>query len=172
MFKIVLLLVITFFALIPNTTFARTTPEDIVNSRKEAYEAKVKGYSAQSKQKIEAVMKKVAELNRAKTDELNGYMLQQGLILDEYERRRGLFGETPSSDNFKTGKPNEQARYWITFAHEAIDYQAAKIYIPNLTSEASLKSDLLNMISTFQSELNYARNTATKSQGILDGVIK
>lgn len=168
----VIFAILLFLILLPTTVQARVTPEDILNERKEAYEAKVKNYSPENKQKIETVMKKVASMNRAKTDELNGYMLQQGLILDEYERRAGLYGAPPTSDNFKLGSPNEQSRYWITFAHEAIDYQAAKIYIPTLTTEANLKNDLLNMIANFQSELNYARSTATKSQGILQGVIK
>lgn len=146
----------------PSTIYARITPEDIVNSRREAYEAKVKNYSPQSRQKLENLSQKISVLNKIKTDELNAITKRQGEILDEYEKRLD-FPENHSGI--------KNARYWLTFSHEAIDYQAAKIYIYNLSSEANIKNDALNLISQLQSELNYAKSTAEKSQGIIENLV-
>ncbi len=56
-------------------------------------------------------------------------MLTQGGILDEFIRRKG------------EGAGTDKTRYWITYAHEAVAYQAAKVYIYNLTSEGNLKGE-------------------------------
>lgn len=156
------LLILTFFLLAPTIHAKRITPEDIVNSKKQAYSQKIAQYSQGNKQKLEQVSKKIAETNKKRTGELSRIMLSQGEILDEYQKRLG----DKSNDSI------EKSRYWITFAHEAVAYQAAKIYVFDLTSEASLNNDAFATINKFQSELNYARAQVIKSQGILESVIK
>lgn len=136
---------------------ARVTPEDIVNSKKEAYEEKVKDYSPENKQKLEKLSVKITEVNKKRTNELDRIMVAQAAILDEYQSRVGGKNKTQI----------EKARYWITYAHEAVAYQAAKIYLYNLSSESNIKNDALNLISLFQGDLNSARSKVIYSQKIL-----
>lgn len=142
--------------------YARITPEDIVNSQKDVYNKIVSSYSPSDKQKLEKLSGEIALINKQRTDQLEQICLVQGEILDEYLSRNGN----------KSSSATDKARYWITYAHEAVAYQAAKIYIYNLTSESNLKPDALNLISNFQSDLDSARAKVSNSQNILQEVIK
>lgn len=154
-FFITIITIITFIT--PVQAFARITPEDIVNSKREAYETKIKNYSLQNKQKLQNLAGKVAEVNKKRADELDRIMITQAAILDEYQTR--IDGKDKAQI--------EKARYWITYTHEAVAYQAAKIYIFSLSSESNLKNDTLNLISLMQGELNSTRSKVIYSQKIL-----
>lgn len=157
-----MLLIWFFIILFPAVVFARVTPEDIVQSKREAYDARINNYSLIHKQQLQTLGQKIAEVNKKRTDELDRIMVTQATILDEYENRQ----------NGKKSEGIKNARYWITFAHEAVAYQAAKIYIFNLSSESSIKNDALNLISLFQGELNSARSKVIYSQTILKELVK
>lgn len=159
---VIVILMLLLVAVFPVTVWARVTPEDIVNSKKEAYEKRVAGYSAGHKQSLENLSKKIADVNKKRTDELDRIMMTQAAILDEYERRSGG----------KNAEGIKKARYWITYAHEAVAYQAAKIYVFDLSSEGNITRDALNTISLFQSELNSTRAKVINSQKILMETIK
>ena len=159
---VILMLLILLAMIWPGQVFARVTPEDIVNSKREAYEKTVKNYSFDHKQKLKILSEKIAEINKRRADELDQIMINQARILDEYELR--------SNGNNKVGI--EKARYQITYAHEAIAYQAAKIYIFILNGEGNIKNDALNLISLFEGELLSARSKVIYSGQILKGVIK
>lgn len=140
---------------------ARVTPEDIVNEKREIYNQRVGSYSQESRDRLDLVSKRIVEMNKTKTDELGWIMESQARILDEYERRN------PG----KNQKGVDEARYWITYAHEAVAYQAAKIYIYDLSNEASIEPDIKRMVGIFRSELNSTRDKVIKSQKVLEGVI-
>ncbi len=140
---------------------ARVTPEDIINSQKQAYDQKIKNYSPQNRQKLEQLSKQIATLNKQKSDQLSYIMDVQGAVLEEYKRRH----------DYKTNAAIDNTSYWVTFAHEAVAYQAAKIYVFDLSSENNLKNDALATINKFESELNYARGTVIKSQKILEDLV-
>jgi len=163
---VIIVLLLWWQIILPVTVFARVTPEDIVNSKKEAYESRVVNYSAAHRQNLEIFSKKIVEVNKKRTDELDRIMVAQALILDEYETRLGSGGQGRRADEI------EKARYWITYAHEAVAYQAAKIYIFDLSGESNITRDALNTISFFQSELNSARSKVINSQKILTDVVK
>ncbi len=146
----------------PVIAFARVTPEDIVNSKKEAYQKTVQSYSPLHKQQLTDLAGKITQVNKKRTDELDWIMINQALILDEYERR----------SNGKNVEQIKKARYWVTNAHEAVAYQAAKIYIFDLTRETNVKNDALNLISLVQSDLNSARSKVIYSQQILEETIR
>ncbi len=154
------------------TTHARTTPEDIINSKRANYELKVSNYSQTNKQKLENLSVKIAKLNQKKTKQLEEAVLMQGLILDEYTRRIN-YQEDGGKDGIhrNLAKEVENTRYWITFAHEAVAYQAGKVYIINLSSEKNIKNDALVTINQFQSDLNYVRSQVLKSQQLLENII-
>lgn len=159
---IIMSVVLWVVLLFPTLIYARVTPEDIVNSKKETYEKTVQNYSSLHKQKLTDLAGKITAINKKRTDELDWIMINQALILDEYEKR----------SNGKYLEQIKKARYQITYAHEAVAYQAAKIYIFNLTREANIKNDALNLISLFQSDLNSTRSKVIYSQNILEETIK
>lgn len=157
---LVALILMVFFW--PTQVLARVTPQDIVNSKTEAYESTVKNYLSDHKQKLKNLSDKIAQVNKKRTDEMDYIMQTQATILDEYERRQN--GQ--DLENIKN------ARYWITYAHEAVAYQAAKIYIFNLNGEENIKNDALNLILSFEGELNSSRTKVIYSQKILAEIIK
>lgn len=163
---------IILFLSLTQIAYARTTPEDIINSQRQAYQSKSANYSAENKQKLETLSKKIADLNKAKTQDLLQIMERQGLILDEYLKRSGIIesgGQDGINRNLKD--PVENARYQITFAHEAIAYQAAKIYVYNLTGEANIKSDANRLIGQLRADLESTRQKVINSQNTLKKLI-
>lgn len=157
-FLVILALTLVF----PPITQARVTPEDIVNSKREAYEIKVKNYSSQNQENLKNISDSIAQVNKKRADQLDKIMAVQAAILDEYLRRH----------NGKNSEATDKARYWVTFAHEAVAYQAAKIYIFDLRGEASIKNDMLSTISLFQSDLNSTRSKVIYSQEVLKRLVK
>lgn len=158
---VTIILILLGMIFLPGATFARVTPEDIIKAQRQAYDAKIKNYSLDHRQKLEKLQGRIALLNKVKTDQLSRAMEVQALILDEYERR-------------VDGKDTEdikRARYWVTFAHEAVAYQAAKIYIFGLSNENNIKNDAISTINLFQSDLNSTRLKVINSKKILQGVI-
>lgn len=161
LFLLPLLILYTLY-LIPHTVYARTTPEDIVNAKQQEYQGKITSYSEQSKSRLKLVSDKIIKLNQDKTIYLSWIMESQARILDEYEQR---FSN-------KNQEAIEDGRYWITYAHEAVAYQAAKIYIFDLRSESVIEADIKNTVTIFKSDLDSARGKVIKSQKILEGIIK
>ena len=143
---------------------ARVTPEDIVNEKRSVFEQKVKNYSEDHKKKLEDLSKAIDALNQKRSSELQEKVMIQGLILDEFQSR--------GNNEKNKAKQIEDVRYWITFAHEAISYQKAKIYIYDLSSESAIKNDALRLISLFFSDLNSTRTKTIKSQKLLESLVK
>ncbi|MBI2011338.1 hypothetical protein HYS91_01085 [Candidatus Daviesbacteria bacterium] len=170
--KFLPILVIFSLALIfPYYSLARVTPEDIVNSQKETFESKIKNYSLENQNKIKSLVAKIETINKQRTQELELIVQTQGLILDEYVRRNNIQEDGGKDGIHRSNDPVAVVRIEITRAHEAVAYQAAKNYIPSLTSESNMKSNLLNLINKLEYELNSARSQVIKSQNILKGVI-
>lgn len=152
--------------LAPNA-YSRTTPEDIINAQKQTYNQKVSNYSPEGKQKLSDFEKKIADLNALITSDYETQMLRQGTILDEYVKRNEILERQGDGITRNLSEPVENSRYWITYAHEAVAYQAAKIYIPALTGEANINRDLTTQINILQSDINILRGKVIKSQNIL-----
>lgn len=159
--------------LITHHSYARVTPEDIVNQKRETFQQKLKNYSAKHQEQLKKLSQNITEVNKKATDELSQIMERQAQILDEYIRRAG---EDPryQTDGIHRNLDNkiENARYFLTFAHEAVAFQAAKIYIFDLSSEKNIKNDALSTISIWQSDLNILRGKVLKSQNIIKDLIK
>lgn len=99
-------------------------------------------------------------------------MLRQGQILDEYMSRNDMQeGSETDGIHRNLSKPVENARYWLTYAHEAVAYQAAKVYIFNITSEGNIKSDLNREVDELSSDLNILRNKVLKSQKLIESLV-
>lgn len=141
---------------------ARITPQDIVDQKREDFTRMFNNYTPANQQKIQDIIDAINQDNANNTAVLEAIMLYQGQILDEY-LSRNKFIETESIHD---------ARYWLTFAHEAIDYQKQRVYIPILTSQSNINSDLLNLLSSYKSQLNYAQSTAVKSLNKIAATVK
>lgn len=164
MLKLLIPILITLTSLLLvgcQVAYARVTPEDIVNAKREVYQQIIKKYSPNSQVKLAQMEQGIAEVNQKLTDQLDVNMQTQAAILEEYARRQG--GE--ASDSI------ENARYWLTYAHEAVAFQAAKIYIFELSSEKNLQGDVTKTISQLQSDLNTLRGKVIKSQQIIKELV-
>ncbi|MBI2595866.1 hypothetical protein HYW46_04000 [Candidatus Daviesbacteria bacterium] len=161
-------LTVSFFAV---TASARTTPADILNSQKSAYDQKVAAYSTDHQQKLAGLSQKITGLNKKITADLGQNMERQGQILEEYIRRNSLEEKSNNGITRNLNEPVENARYWLTFAHEAVAYQAGKIYIFNLTSKSNIKSDTNSTITQLEADINILNSKALKSQKIIKNLV-
>lgn len=163
--SLVLLILVT---LASGPVLARTTPEDIYNQNRQAYEVKRQTYSLENQKKLDAYETEIKRLNAFITTELENNTLRQGEILDEYIRRNNI-PTVPETDGIRRDltDPVENARYWITYAHEAIAFQAAKNYIFSLSGEANINRDITLQINALQGDIGVLKSKVEKSKQAL-----
>jgi hypothetical protein len=169
-FSIILLILIWY--IFPKISWARVTPADIINDQKASFQARKNSYSSQNQAKLDFFNQAIADLNTKITSELEQNLIRQGQILDEYVRRTG-YQEDGGRDGIhrNTDKPVENARYWVTYAHEAAAYQAGRVYIINLSSQANINNDIVNSINALQSDISVLKSKVTKSQDLVEGIL-
>jgi len=173
------IIIAAIFLIIATPTYARTTPEDIVNAQKASYTQSIRNYSASNKQKLETWEKKIEVFNDLKSSELEHLMETQGAILDEFTRREAMLirrseiAEKKMTDgkSRNLSDPIENARYWLTYAHEAVAYQAAKVYVFNPTGESAIHQNILSTINIMQGDINVLKGKVQKSQSIIEVLI-
>lgn len=170
--KLLSIIALIIFLLSPTLTLARTTPQDQIDDAKQAYNQKVKNYSAMHQQQLSKFTKDIATLNKEETDYLENLVLQQGEILDEYVKRNNINENGGSDGVHRNQDPVSVARIQITRAHESIAFQAAKIYILNLTSENGIKNSANNLISNLQSDLDPPKQATIYSQSLVQNLVK
>jgi hypothetical protein len=176
--KIVLICLLLLLPLLPATynlppVSARTTPEDIYNEKLQAYEAKRQTFSLENQKKLDQYQEEIKALNAFITKELENNTLVQGELLDEYIRRKDI-PTVPETDGIRRNltDPVENARYWITYAHEAIAFQAAKNYLFSLGSESTLDRDIILQINALQSDTGVLKGKIEKSKQALISLLK
>lgn len=149
-------------------TYARTTPEDIYNEKLQAYESRRQTFSLENQKKLDLYQKEIKDLNAFITKELEENTLRQGEILNEYILRNDI-PTIPETDGIKRNlsDPVENARYWITYAHEAIAFQAAKNYLFQLSSEANIERDITLQINALQGDIGVLKGKVDKSKQAL-----
>ena len=168
----ILFLILLLIIFIPQT-FARTTPEDIYNEKRQAYESRRQTYSLENQKKLDQFEQEIKNLNAVITRELENNTLRQGEILNEYILRNNI-PTVPETDGIKRNldDPVENARYWITYAHEAIAFQAAKNYLFSLTGEANIDRDIVVQIQALQAETGVLKGKVEKSKQALISLLK
>jgi len=168
----ILFLILLLIIFIPQT-FARTTPEDIYNEKRQAYESRRQTYSLENQKKLDQFEQEIKNLNAVITRELENNTLRQGEILNEYILRNNI-PTVPETDGIKRNldDPVENARYWITYAHEAIAFQAAKNYLFSLTGEANINRDIVVQIQALQAETGVLKGKVEKSKQALISLLK
>lgn len=158
------------FFLSGKIALARTTPEDIINAKKTTYNQKVSHYSTAHQQKLVDLSIQIASTNKQIAGRMERNVEYQGAILDEYLSRHGKL-DSKSDVAHLTGNPIDDAHYWLTYAHEAVAYQAAKIYVFNLTSEANIKNDTLNTIISLSNDLNTLNGKIERSRQAIESLV-
>lgn len=163
---VTLILFATFF--FPLAISARTTPEDIYNEKRQAYETKRQTYSLENQKKLDQYEKEIKTLNAFITGELEQNTLRQGEILNEYILRNNI-PTVPETDGIRRNlsDPVENARYWITYAHEAIAFQAAKNYMFGLSGESNINRDIVLQIQALQGDTGVLKGKVEKSKQAL-----
>lgn len=155
------------------SVFARTTPEDIYNEKLSIYESKRQTYSLENQKKLDQYQEEIKILNTFITSELENNTLRQGEILNEYILRNNI-PTVPETDGIKRNlsDPAENARYWITYAHEAIAFQAAKNYMFGLTGETNINKDIVIQIQALQADTGVLKGKVEKSKQALLTLLK
>src|SRR5262249_40922229 len=145
---------------------------DIVNAQKDSYNRSIQNYSATNKQKLTDWDKKIEIFNDQKCAELEHIMETQGAILDEFIRRSEKNEKLATDGKTRNlSDPIENARYWLTYAHEAVAFQAAKVYVFNATGESAINQNILSTVNTMNGDLNILRGKVQKSQTIMEELI-
>ena len=150
------------------TIHARVNPESIYNDARASYEAKRQTYSLENQKKLDRFETEIKNLNSFIAGELEQNTLRQGEILDEYINRKHI-PVVPETDGIKRNldDPVEKARYWITYAHEAIAFQAAKNYLFGLTGESNIDRDIIVQINALQGDTGVLKGKVEKSKQTL-----
>lgn len=155
----------------PPLTYARTTPEDILNAKKEVYNQRVQNYSPAHQQQLADLNTKINLINQQITQDLERRVERQGDILIEYLRRHNRLNDStnvarPGAD------PIQNAQYYLTYAHEAVAYQAAKVYVFDLTNETNIKRDSTNLINNLQSDISVLNSKVLRSQKLIAAIVE
>ncbi len=170
--KFLLPLILIIILLIPTYSFARTTPQDQIDQEQQNYNQRIKKYSAIHQQQLNQLSKDITATNKLETNYLEDLVLKQGLILDEYVKRNNI-NENGGEDGVHRNQDSvSTTRLAITRVHEAIAYQAAHIYILNLTSESNIKNDSNNLITNLEFDLNKVRQNTIYSQNLIENLVK
>lgn len=166
--KVILIALLFSFFLFPFSISARTTPEDIYNEKRQAYETRRQTYSLENQKKLDQYEQEIKTLNAFITQELENNTLRQGEILNEYISRNNI-PTVPETDGIQRNlsNPVENARYWITYAHEAIAFQAAKNYMFGLSGEANIDRDIVVQIQALQGDTGVLKGKVEKSKQAL-----
>ncbi len=171
-----MLLILGFLTLLTTTynlptVSARTTPDDILREQREVYNMRVKNYSPENQKKLAEFEQKVAALNKYQTDVLEAKMTRQGEILNEYVFREGIQERQADGITRDLSDPVENARYWITYAHEAVAFQAAKHYIFDLSGEANIKANVTSKINQLANDIDILAGKVDKSQKLVEALV-
>lgn len=172
--KKLLLIILLFFLTLyasPFTLYARTTPDDILREQREVYNNRVKNYSPENQKKLAEFEQKIAAMNKYQTDVLESKMRRQGEILNEYVFREGIQERQADGITRDLSDPVENARYWITYAHEAVAFQAAKHYIFDLSGEANIKTNVTSKINQLANDIDILAGKVDKSQKLVEALV-
>lgn len=167
-----LLPIILIILLLPTYSLARTTPQDQIDQEQQSYNQRVKKYSTIHQQQLSKLSEDIGATNKQETNYLEDLVLKQGLILDEYVKRNNIDENGGVDGVHRNNDPVSTTRLAITRVHEAIAYQAAHIYILNLTSESNIKNDTNNLITNLESDLNKVRQNTIYSQNLIENLVK
>ena len=130
-------------------------------------------FSLENQKKLDLYEEEIKKFNAFITQELENNTLRQGEILNEYILRNDI-PTVPETDGIQRNlsDPVENARYRITYAHEAIAFQAAKNYLFSLSSESNIDRDITLQISALQGDIGVLKGKVDKSKQALISLLE
>lgn len=148
---LVLLAVLAFF---PSISYARTTPNDIYQQRRESFEEKLEEISDSAKKEQMRLADKVLnQINQAICDRFEQDIAKLAAILSEIRSREGMAG-APTVVAFGQGKNQiEVADYWVNYAQEAVAYQRIADYTPQFSGDSNLSLSVSSSMNNLQGDL-------------------
>ncbi len=160
--KVVVIFILTMvFMGLPVSALGLYQPWIAEQVARETYNQKKAAYSPTDQKKLDNLANQIIEINSRRTTELSLQMEAQGEILDEFQSRNpGKVAQV------------EKVRYWVTYAHEAVAFQAAKNYIFTLISETNLKRDVTPTVNQFENDLSVLRKKVINSQSMVQELVK
>ncbi len=139
------------FTFRPTYVFARVTPDDLLQEKRATFQANLN--KIQNSKKRQAVINSdltLQEINQTVCSRFQKDLDKMAAILDEEKRRQNVTKTIVAYGQGNT--PFDSAAYQLNFAAEALAYQKAKDYTPNIgnnnllgavnTNSSNLKSDL------------------------------
>lgn len=125
-------LISTFLSfLIPSTIFARTTPEDLRQTRRTEFQSSLAKINDTAKKELVVQGDQLLdEINQKVSGRFDVEIARLGAILDELKSREGVTDTIVAYGQGET--PLDNAAYYLNFAAEASAYQKAQDYTPRI----------------------------------------
>lgn len=131
--------------LLPQTVYARVTPNDIYQQKRAAFEAQLNKISdAGKRDNVKQADQLLYDINQRVCAKFDEDLNKLSVILEELKRRNGV---TETVVAFGQGDTQlDSAAYWLNYAAEAVAYQKIQDYTPTL--------NLSNLSGSFTIEIN------------------
>lgn len=158
-----IIFVVLFFSyLFPVTVYARVTPNDTYQAKREQFEQTLSKISDSAKrQKIEQADQLLYDINQKVCSKFDQDLAKLSAILEELKRREGV---TETIVAFGQGEtPLDTAAYWLNYAAEAVAYQRIQDYTPQI-SVSNLSSPTINSMTKLKGDLGTLRGKILRAK--------
>ena len=156
------------FLLSPSMVFARVTPNDLYQARRDRFENSLQKINDQeTKQKIIQFDQKLNEVNQTVCNKFDLDIAKLSAILEEEKVRQKTTQTVVAYGRGET--PLDNAAYYLNYAAEAVAYQKSQDYTPQLG--ANPKPALSISLANLKSDLRVAQNKILKAKAELKKAI-
>lgn len=157
------LLFLLVFIFIPTTIFARYTPEDTHQEKRNVFESSLsKIQDISKKEKVKSADKILIVINQTACDRFEEDVNKLAAIMDELRNRQNVTETRVAFGGVDT--PIEQADYWVNFAAEAIAYQRIQDYTPIIDSETGLPGAITSSMNSLKGDLLSLSNKVIRAK--------
>lgn len=163
------------FLMLPVAAFARTTPNDTYEAKRETFYKSLDFITDSSKkEKVIAADKALVDINQQISLRFEEDVNKLGAIMQELKVRMNV-EDKPTVVAFGTSANQiEAADYWVNLAAEAVAYQKIQDYTPAITTETNLSGPINSSVtrikgdfSTLRGKVLRAKSEVTKSLNLL-----
>lgn len=141
-------------------TYARYTPNDAYQEKRDAFESGLNKIQNESKkEKVKKADEELYEINQSVCNRFEEDVNKLAGVMEEHKRRAGITETRVAFGGVDTLV--ERADYWVNFAAEAIAYQRIQDYTPSFSNESGVKG-----------ALTYSMNDLKGDLGVLKGKLE
>lgn len=161
-FKIILFFV--FLTLLnPLTAFARVTPNDIYQAKREQFKTDLeKIFNPEKKQNIQKADKMLSEINQSVCDRFDMDINKLSAILEEEKFRQQVTKTVVAYGQGNT--PLDTAAYYLNYAAEANAFQKVQDYTPQIANGKNLAGGVNASISNLKSNLQTVKGKILRAK--------